>query len=112
MHLYQGTSAQFIGDAVQNRLATQLADRFFDEFRYKPPPSEVMAWRNSLSAMASVLQLADLTDQGIIVELKLSLTSKRLDVLLTDVSDQLRLRTDASGRTEVCERRPAHPQPV
>ena len=33
--------------------------------------------------MANVLQLADLTDQGILVELKLPLSSKRLDVLIT-----------------------------
>jgi hypothetical protein len=33
--------------------------------------------------MAQVLQLADLTDQGILVELKLPLSSRRLDVLLT-----------------------------
>ena len=61
MHLYQGTSEQFIADAVQARLANQLSDRFFEEFRYKPAPSEVMSWRNSLGAMANVLQVADLT---------------------------------------------------
>ena len=83
MHLYQGTSAQFIADAVQARLANQLADRFFQEFRYRPSPGEVNSWRNSLGAMAHVLQLADLTDQGILVELKLPLSSKRLDVLIT-----------------------------
>jgi hypothetical protein len=83
MHLYQGTSAQFIADAVQARLANQLADRFFQEFRYKPAPSEVMSWRNSLGAMANVLKVADLTDQGILVELKLPLSSRRLDVLIT-----------------------------
>lgn len=42
-----------------------------------------MAWRNSLAAMASALQLADLRDQGTLVELKLPLSSKRLDVLVT-----------------------------
>jgi uncharacterized protein len=83
VHLYQGTSEQFIADAVQARLANQLSDRFFEEFRYKPPPSEVMSWRNSLAAMANVLQLADLRDQGILVELKLPLSSKRLDVMVT-----------------------------
>jgi len=83
VHLYQGTSEQFIGDATQARLANLLADRFFEEFRYRPGPSEVTSWRNSLLAMASVLQVADLTDQGILVELKLPLSSKRLDVLLT-----------------------------
>ncbi len=86
MHLYQGTTEQFIGDAVRNRLATQLSARFFQEFRYRAPESEVLAWRNSLAAMANVLQLADLTDQGVLVELKLPLSSKRLDVLLTGSS--------------------------
>jgi DUF2075 family protein len=83
MHLYQGTTQQFIGDATQARLANQLTDRFFAEFRYKPSPSEVTSWHNSLLAMANVLQVADLTDQGILVELKLPLSSKRLDVLIT-----------------------------
>ena len=83
MHLYRGSTRQFIADATQARLANQLSDRFFDEFRYRPAPSEVTSWRNSLGAMASVLQLADLTDQGILVELKLPLSSKRLDVLIT-----------------------------
>jgi uncharacterized protein len=83
MHLYRGTTQEFIGDATQARLANQLSDRFFAEFRYRPSPSEVASWHNSLLAMANVLQLADLTDQGILVELKLPLSSKRLDVLIT-----------------------------
>ena len=83
MHLYQGTSQQFIADATQARLANQIAERFFLEFRYRPGPSEVRSWQNSLGAMANVLQLADLRDQGILVELKLPLSSKRLDVLIT-----------------------------
>jgi hypothetical protein len=72
VHLYQGTTEQFIADAVQARLADQLSDRFSQEFRYKPAMSEVNSWRNSLGAMASVLQLADLRDQGVLVELKLA----------------------------------------
>jgi hypothetical protein len=79
LHLYQGTSEQFIADAVQARLANQLADRLFEEFRYKPSPSEVMSWRNSLGAMANVLQLADLRDEGVPIEFKLPPSSKRLD---------------------------------
>ena len=83
MHLYQGTTQQFIADATQARLANMLSDRWFEEFRYRPSPSEVTSWRNSLSAMAHALQVADLTDQGILVELKMPLSSKRLDVLIT-----------------------------
>ena len=86
MHLYQGTTSQFIADATQARLANQLGDRFFQEFRYQPSPSEVTSWRNSLSAMATVLQLADLNDQGILVEVRLPLSSRRLDVLITGQS--------------------------
>jgi hypothetical protein len=83
VQLYRGTTEQFIGDAIRNRLATQVADRFFDEFRYRPGPSEVMSWQNSLRAMSDVLSLADLRDQGILVELQLPLTSRRLDCMIT-----------------------------
>ena len=76
MHLYQGSTRQFIADATKARVASQLSERFFDEFRYQPAPSEVTSWRNSLGAMATVLQLADLTDQGILVELKLPLSGQ------------------------------------
>ncbi len=51
LHLYQGTTQQFIADASQTRLANMLSDRWFDEFRYWPSSSEVTPWRNSLSAM-------------------------------------------------------------
>ena len=43
---------------------TSCAERFFQEFRYKPAPSEVMSWQNSLGAMANVLQLADLVTRA------------------------------------------------
>ena len=64
MHLYRGSTDQFIGDAVRNRLASQLSDRFLEEFRYRPSTSEVTSWQNSLRAMADVLQLADLARPG------------------------------------------------
>jgi hypothetical protein len=107
MHLYRGSTNQFVGDALRARLAGQLADRFFDEYRYRPAESEVRAWQNSLRAMADVLQLADLRDQGILVELRLPLTSKRLDCLITGsnpgqgdsaVIVELKQWTDAGGR--------------
>jgi hypothetical protein len=60
VHLYQGSTHQFIADATQACLANQLSDRFFDEFRYRPAPSEVTSWRNLFGATASGLKLADL----------------------------------------------------
>ena len=70
MHVYRGTSAQFIGDAVQNRVDTLFAARLFEEFRYKPGSSGINSRRMSLSAMEGVLNLADLRDQAIQVELR------------------------------------------
>jgi len=67
LHLYQDTTQQFIADATQARLANHLSDRFFAEFRDRPAPSKVRSWRNSLGAMATVLHLADLSDQRILV---------------------------------------------
>src|SRR5436309_2307548 len=83
MHLYSGTTSEFIDDATRNRLSGLLSQAFFDHFRYQPSRSEVHSWQNSLRAMADVVGLADLTHHGIAVELQLPLSSRRLDCLLT-----------------------------
>jgi len=89
MHLYSGTTIDFIADATRNTIAGKLAERFEERFRYKPPQSEVRSWQNSLARMAGVLRDVDLTDHGIVVELQLPLSSKRLDCMITghDASD-------------------------
>ncbi len=83
MHLYSGTSVDFIDQTQRGQIAGQLSDEFFEHFRYRPSESEVRSWQNSLVRMASVMELGDLRDQGVIVEYQLPLTSKRLDVMLT-----------------------------
>jgi DUF2075 family protein len=83
MHLYSGATTDFVADAANNRIAQQLADAFFEHFRYQAPQSEVRSWQNSLRAMAGVIQLAAMEDHGVIVELQLPLSSKRLDCLFT-----------------------------
>lgn len=83
MHLYSGSSTDFIADSTRNRIAGMLEDSFFQHFRYRPSQSEVRSWQNSLRAMSSVVDLAGLDDHGVAVELQLPLSSKRLDVMLT-----------------------------
>lgn len=83
MHLYSGPSIDFIDLTQRNQIADRLTERFFEHFRYRPPESEVKSWQNSLVRMASVMELGDLRDQGVIVEYQLPLTSKRLDVMVT-----------------------------
>ena len=87
MHLYSGSTEDFIADAVRARIAQKLDDAFFEYFRYHPGPSEVRSWQNSLRAMADAVSLADLNDHGIIVELQLPLSSKRIDCMLTGRDD-------------------------
>lgn len=83
MHLYSGVTTDFVADATRNRIAGKLKDSFFNYFRYQPSPSEVTSWQNSLRAMSDVVQIASLDDHGIVVELQLPLSSKRLDCLVT-----------------------------
>jgi DUF2075 family protein len=86
VHLYEGTSTEFVRDAALNQIGDKLATSFFDHFRYQVPKSELAAWRNSLQAMANVVRQGDLSDHGVIVEWQLPLSSRRLDVLLTGKS--------------------------
>ena len=87
MRLYAGSSQEFIRDAVHNQIAENLKDAFFRHYRYKPAPSEVNAWRNSLRAISQVFDLGKLNDHGVILEYELPLTSKRLDCLICGQDD-------------------------
>jgi len=88
MHLYSGTTTEFGYDALTGGIVEKLKANFFDHFRYQPPNSEVMSWRNSLQAMARVAERAGLTDHGVLVEYQLPLSSKRLDVMFTGHSGE------------------------
>jgi DUF2075 family protein len=83
MHLYSGTTIDFVADATRSRIAGKLERAFFDHFRYHPSQAEVRSWQNSLRAMADVVGLAALDDHGVVVELQLPLSSRRLDCLFT-----------------------------
>ena len=90
MRLYAGTSGQFITDSVHNQIAEKLRESFLTQYRYSPSPSELQSWRNSLRAMAQVLQHAGLGDHGILLEYQLPLTSLRLDCMITGRDDDKR----------------------
>jgi hypothetical protein len=83
MRLYSGTTKSLIEDTTYNRIATKLKDAFFTEFRYQPSVAEVNSWNHSLRAVSQVFQAASLLNHGVLLELQLPLTSKRLDCLVT-----------------------------
>lgn len=87
VRLYSGNTAEFIQDAIRNRVATKLEEAFFHAYRFRPSTNEVRSWQNSLRAMSQVFQEAELLNNGVILEYQLPLTSKRLDCLVTGHDD-------------------------
>src|SRR5437773_643622 len=82
MRLYSGSTVEFQKDVVHNQIADKLKNAFFQYYRFNPSPAEIQSWQNSLRALSSVFQFAQLNDHGVILEYQLPLTSKRLDCLI------------------------------
>lgn len=83
MFLYSGTTPDFLRATTQNAIAQRLKDGFLAYYRYNPSDSEYQSWQNSLRSFADVLREGQLTEQGIFLEFRLPLSSKRIDALLT-----------------------------
>ena len=83
MKLYAGTTEQFRADAQMHRIAEKLRAEYTTQIGHKPAPSEVHAWQNSLTALALLVDQAELNDHGVILEYQLGNTSRRLDAMLT-----------------------------
>ena len=86
MHLYKGSTTLFVEDVHNNQLAGKLQEQFRFHFGFSPGDGEVRSWQNSLRSMAMVIDSADLHDNGIAVEYRLPLSSKRLDCMITGSS--------------------------
>lgn len=87
MQLYCASARLFIEDVLLNRIAEKLKTSFSDQMGRRVSPNEMNAWRNSLQSFANVLSHFQLTNVGVVLEMQLPLTSKRLDCLLTGFDD-------------------------
>lgn len=94
MQLYSGTTRHFIREATHNAIAARLAEAFQAHFRYRASDAEYQSWQNSLRALSTVIELGKLTDNGILLEYQLPLSSRRLDALITG-RDESRTRPRA-----------------
>lgn len=83
MQLYCGLTSEFLEAEAQREIVRQLQVSFFDYYRYEPSESEAKSWHHSLHALAAQIKNAKLFDQGLILEMQLPLTSRRLDCILT-----------------------------
>ncbi len=64
-------------------MVRRLGISFFEYYRYQPSESEKRSWHNSLHALSAQLKRSKLLNHGIIVEMQLPLTSRRIDCMLT-----------------------------
>lgn len=82
MRLFSGDVGLFVDKAINNEIAATLTTNFQRFFGYRPGESEVKSWTVSLKDLAQSVRAANLTDASVIVEYRLPLSSKRIDVML------------------------------
>lgn len=83
MNLYSGSAEQFIEDNEKNYIWEKMKLSFFSKFRYEPSSYEVMYWQKSLKSISKVIKKAGLKDNGILLQYKLPMTSKKIDLFVT-----------------------------
>jgi hypothetical protein len=76
--LFAGSLSEFVVEAPASRLTAHLT-REFNRRWGTATSSEIKAWKNSLTALAEVVDRTDLNRSGVGIELKLPLTDKRVD---------------------------------
>ena len=66
--------AEFASRSLQAAYVAQIG--------YKPGASMFNSWQNSLMGLSMLIDQAELTDRGVILEYQLGNTSRRLDAML------------------------------
>jgi DUF2075 family protein len=85
---YLETVERFVGDVSTGLIATIIEDGFHTSFGQRTSPSEKRSWEHSLVALSNVLNNPDIPDHmGVAVEFRLPKTSKRIDVILSGLSE-------------------------
>jgi len=76
--LFAGSADEFVRMAPESSLTT-FVTAHYTRLYSRPAESQVRAWRNSLTALARVVQRADLDRSGVGVELRLPSNNRRID---------------------------------
>ena len=86
MLLYQGTSKEFVIETTKNEIVDRLEESFKRQMGYGPSVAERRSWQNSLRAMALVVGMSGLKNNGVGIEYQLPGSSKRLDFMISGLS--------------------------
>jgi uncharacterized protein len=82
MRLFSGSVQEFRDHVATGTLVAGMEHQFAQQMLYRPSPSEVTSWANSLPVLSEDLAEADLQESSVILEYMLPLSSKRLDAII------------------------------
>ena len=89
MIIYQGTKSTFLDDADNRNIEDLVDNAFVQKTRRYASRGEFRAWKHSLSEMARVLRDEAIPgDVGVAIEYGIPQSSKRIDFLLSGLSEE------------------------
>ena len=90
LSLFRHSAAGFAALAVEGMLSARLAEQVRLQTGRRTSPSEITSWQRSLPILAQDLMQAGLDQVEVILEMRLPLSSKRIDAVLAGVHPQTR----------------------
>lgn len=89
MIVYQSTKSGFLDDTFKDDIEAVILQAYQDATGSRVPKSQMRAWKESLLAMAKVLNHESIPDDcGLAVEYTIPQTSKRIDLLLSGLNEK------------------------
>ena len=86
---YSETVERFVSDISTGLIADIIEKGFHTSFGQRTSAAEKRSWGNSLVALSNVLNHPEIPDDmGVAVEFRLPKTSKRIDVILSGLSEE------------------------
>lgn len=82
MLIYQNSNQQFVSDVRENVIAENITTAFTSRLSREPGDSEINSWRNSLSRVRDLIEIAGLHENMIAVEYEVPYNQSRIDCLL------------------------------
>jgi hypothetical protein len=86
--IYQSTKANFLDDAFKRDIEAVILGAYKERTGRSVAPSEIRSWKESLLAMAKVLNDATIPGEcGVAIEYGIPQTAKRIDFILSGTND-------------------------
>jgi hypothetical protein len=91
MIIYSSTKKEFVKDVLDGYADTKILASYVRETGHSTSSQEQESWRNSMQYMKDVVSDPEIPDNsGIAIEYKIPQTSKRIDFILTGLSEENR----------------------